>query len=157
MTEVIHTYMLVSFICMLSVLEIFHIQKAIYIPCPKKAGNRKAERGPSPTVLHPEMAATKEWVGLCPSQNCGHVNTERSCFFIFYCGKIWVVVVWSLQSRPSLCDRMDCSPPGSSVHGVLQVRMLEWVAVPSSRGSARPRNGTRISYASCIGRWVLYH
>ena len=36
------------------------------------------------------------------------------------------------QSRPSLCDPMDCSPPGSSVHGILQVRILEWVAIPFS-------------------------
>ena len=36
----------------------------------------------------------------------------------------------SLQSCPTLCNRMDCSPPGSSVHGVLQARILEWVACP---------------------------
>ena len=36
------------------------------------------------------------------------------------------------QSRPTLCDPMDCSPPGSSVHGILQARILEWVAIPSS-------------------------
>ena len=52
---------------------------------------------------------------------------------------------------------MDHSPPGSSVHGVLQARILEWVAMPSSRGSSRPRDRTHISYISCIGRWVLYH
>ena len=41
----------------------------------------------------------------------------------------------SLQSCPTLCDPVDCNPPGSSVHGILQARMLEWVGVPSSRGS----------------------
>ena len=41
--------------------------------------------------------------------------------------------------------------------GILQARILEWVAMPSSRGSSPPRDGTRISYVSCIGRWVLYH
>ena len=41
----------------------------------------------------------------------------------------------SLQLCPTLCDAMDCSPPGSSVHGILQARILEWVAVPSSSGS----------------------
>ena len=40
----------------------------------------------------------------------------------------------------TLCDSMDCSPPGSSVHGILQTRSLEWVAMPSSRGSSRPRD-----------------
>ena len=39
-----------------------------------------------------------------------------------------------LQSCPNLCDRMDCSPVGSSVHQVLQARILEWVAMTSSRG-----------------------
>ena len=56
-----------------------------------------------------------------------------------------------LQSCPTLCDPMDCSLPGSSVHGISQARILEWVAMPSSRGSSRPRDPSRISYVSCIG------
>ena len=63
----------------------------------------------------------------------------------------------SLQSCPSLCDPMDCSPPGSSVHGILQARILEWVAMPSSRGSFQPRDQTQVSCVSCLDRWVLYH
>ena len=51
----------------------------------------------------------------------------------------------------------DCSPASSSVHGILQARILEWVAVPSSRGSSQPRDQTCVSYISCIGRWVLYY
>ena len=51
----------------------------------------------------------------------------------------------SLQSCPTLCDPMDHSPPGSSVHGILQVRILQGVAVPSFRGPSRPRDRTRIS------------
>ena len=42
------------------------------------------------------------------------------------------------QSRPTRCDPMDCSPPGSSVHGILQARILEWVAMPFSSGPSRP-------------------
>ena len=42
----------------------------------------------------------------------------------------------SLQSRLTLCNLMDCSPPGSSVHGILQARILEQVAMPSSKGSS---------------------
>ena len=49
---------------------------------------------------------------------------------------------------------MDCRLPGSSVHGVFQARILEWVAISSSRGSSQPRDPTRIS---CIGRQILYH
>ena len=63
----------------------------------------------------------------------------------------------SLQSCPSLCDPTYYSPPGSSVHGILQVRTLEWVAMPPTRGSSQPRDQTFISHISCIGRRVLYH
>ena len=45
-----------------------------------------------------------------------------------------------LQSCPVLCDPTDYSPPGSSVHGILQARTLEWVAMPSPRGSSQPRD-----------------
>ena len=50
----------------------------------------------------------------------------------------------------TLCDSMDCSPPGSSVHGILQARIVEWVAMPSSRGASLPRDRTQFSYVSCI-------
>ena len=63
----------------------------------------------------------------------------------------------SLQSSVTLCDLMDCSPPRSSVHGILQARILEWVAMPSSRGCSRPRDRTCVSSVSCIDRWVLDH
>ena len=46
---------------------------------------------------------------------------------------------------------MDRGPPGSSVHGILQARILEWVAMPSSRGSSWPRDQTQVSFISCIG------
>ena len=48
----------------------------------------------------------------------------------------------SLQSCPTLCDPMDCSPPVSSVHRILQARILEWVTMPSSRGSSQSRDQT---------------
>ena len=63
----------------------------------------------------------------------------------------------SLQSYPTLCDSMDGSPPGFSVHEILQARILEWVSMPSSRGSSQPRDWTHVSCVSCIGRRVLYH
>ena len=58
------------------------------------------------------------------------------------------------QSCLTLCDARDGSPPGSSVHGLSQARMLEWVVLPFSRGFAQPRDRTCVS---CIGRWILYH
>ena len=57
------------------------------------------------------------------------------------------VKVLFLQSCPILCDPMNCSFPGSSVHGILQARILEWVAIPFSRGSSHPREQT---WVPCI-------
>ena len=55
---------------------------------------------------------------------------------------ICLVTQWYL----TLCDPMDCGPPGSSVHGILQARTLEWVAMSSSRGSSQPRDWTQVSH-----------
>ena len=49
------------------------------------------------------------------------------------------------QSCPTLCDPMDCSPPGSSVHGMFHARVLEWGAISFSRGSSQPRGQTQVS------------
>ena len=49
------------------------------------------------------------------------------------------------QSCPTISDPMDCSLPGSSVHGILQARILEWVAMPFARGSSQPRDRTQVS------------
>ena len=56
------------------------------------------------------------------------------------------------KSFLTLCHHVDCSPSGSSVHGISHARILEWIAVSFSR----PRDQTRVSYVS-IGRWILYH
>ena len=64
-----------------------------------------------------------------------------------------LVAQWCL----TLYDLMDCSLPGSSVHEILQVRILEWVAMPSSGGYSLTRDRTLISYIAYIGRQVLYH
>ena len=54
------------------------------------------------------------------------------------------------------CDPMDCSPPGSSVHGIFQVRVLEWVVISCSRGSSWPRDWTRIYPHLLNCRQILY-
>ena len=59
-----------------------------------------------------------------------------------------------LQSCLTLFNLMDCSPPGCSIHGILQARILEWVAISSSKGSSWPRDWTCVSYTSCTGRQV---
>ena len=66
---------------------------------------------------------------------------EQSCPYI----SLRIVLHLVAQLCPTLCDPMDCSPPGSSVHGILQARRLEWVAMPSSRGSSQPRDRTQVS------------
>ena len=68
--------------------------------------------------------------------------------FIFFLMRDMLLCVCakSLQSCPTLCSPMDCSSPGSSVHGILQARILEWVAIPSSTGSSQLRDQTLVSH-----------
>ena len=61
------------------------------------------------------------------------------------------------KSSLTLCNPMDYSPLGSSVHGILQARVLEWFAISSSRGSSQPRDQTHVFCVFCIFRQVLYH
>ena len=68
-----------------------------------------------------------------------------------------LVLVLAAQSCPTLCNPMDCSPPGSSVHEIFQARILEWVAISFSRESSHPRDRTRVSCTA--GRffyWLSY-
>ena len=57
----------------------------------------------------------------------------------------------------TLCDAMDYSPLGSSVYVILQVRILEWVAIPPPWNLPNPEDPTHVSSVSCIGRWILYY
>ena len=61
----------------------------------------------------------------------------------------------SLQSCPILWDAMDCSLSDSHVRGILQTRILEWVAMPASTESSWPRDQSQVSYVSCIGKWFF--
>ena len=78
------------------------------------------------------------------------------------CQSISWTIVFCLHANlfqlcPPPCEPMDRSPPGSSVKGILQARVLEWVSMPFSRGSSQRRDRTCVSYISFIGRWVFYH
>ena len=64
-----------------------------------------------------------------------------------------IVQAKSLQLCPLLCNPRTCSPPGTSVHGILQARILVWVVMPSSRGSSQPRNWTWIF---CVLLWKAH-
>ena len=77
--------------------------------------------------------------------------------------KIYTFIMWTLMhacmlSHFHLCltlwDPMHCSPPGSSVHGILHTRILERVAISFSRGSSQPRDRTWVPYVSYIGKWL---
>ena len=98
----------------------------------------KTERNCSPML---KIRAQAGW-NLCGLGNC-----HRSCHSCLS-AKL-------LQSCPTLWDLIDCSPPGSSVHGILQARILEWVAVPSFRGSSWPRDWTHIFCISCTAGRVF--
>ena len=95
------------------------------------------------------------WVSV-PVMSQGHNSMATFHRFPLYSHCSALCCAKSLQSCLTLCDSTDCSPPGFSVHGILQARMLEWVPLPSSRGSSRPRIEP-VSHVSCIGRRVLYH
>ena len=69
-------------------------------------------------------------------QECGEKGALMCC---------WCVCVLVAQSCPTLCNPTDCSPPGSSVHGILQARILDWVPIPFSRGSCQPRDQAQVS------------
>ena len=88
-----------------------------------------------------------------PDYLAGSKTKRMSTFFSMWKSKC--VCARSSQSCPTLCDPMDRSPIGSSVHGMLQARILEWVAMPSSGGSFQARERTHVSYVSCIGRQVI--
>ena len=82
-------------------------------------------------ILHAQIINTYE------SQGSPENRTNRIC--------IWKVKVLVAQSFPTLFDPRDWSLPGSSVHGILQASILEWVAIPFSRGSSLPRDWTQVS------------
>ena len=88
----------------------------------------------------------EQWL-CCVFRNC--TSRWRNEHGVTFLGSVSVrhsVVSDSVQP-------MDCNPPGSSVHGIPQARTMEWVAVPFSRGSSRPRDQAGVS---CIGRRILY-
>ena len=71
-----------------------------------------------------------------------------------YSGSPPLILLSVAKSCLTLCNPVDCSPSGSSVHGISQARILEWVAISCATGSSRSRDQTCIS---SIGRWILYH
>ena len=90
----------------------------------------------------------------CPWDSPGK-NTGVGCHFLLQCMKVQSESEVA-QSCPTLSDPMDCSPPGSSIHGIFQARVLEWDAIAFSRGSSWPRDRTQISciVSRCFTVWA---
>ena len=86
----------------------------------------------------------------------GPITWNIACLKFYSIGMLkekLVAVVLVTKLCPTLCDPVDCSPPGSSDHEIFQTRILEWVVISFSRGSSWPGNRTCFSYT---GRWILY-
>ena len=116
--------------------------------------------------LSTEFSGLESWSGL-PLPSPGDLSNpgiEPVChtagrFFTIWASKEFTEMVYSIEKRvlvtpscPTLYDPRDCSPGGSSVHGILQAWILQWVAISFSRGSSPPRDQTRVSWI--IGRFM---
>ena len=89
---------------------------------------------------------------MVPITQINHMPTLQGTLYL-----LWVVGGLFTKSCPTLCDPMDCSPSGSTVHGIFQAIMLEWVAISFSRGSSWPRNRTHNSCVSCTAGGFCTH
>ena len=86
-----------------------------------------------------EVAQSRTWLKW--------LSSSRAAWCPCLCTLIYSLLLKVLvaQSCPTLCDPINCSPSASSIHGILQPRILEWVAISSSRGSSQPRDWTLVS------------
>ena len=95
---------------------------------------------------------------LCPGSLPRRLRQPESLLDASWCTCLGPVCARSvIRSCPALCDLMDCSLPASSVHGILQARMLEWFVISFSKRSFHPRDQTHVSCGFRIGRWIFYH
>ena len=102
-----------------------------------------------------EGGATGKVTHLNSEYSEGWARWGGSVETVDLCGQILLLFPWQVlncllcvlvaQSCPTLCDPMDCSPPGSSVHGIYQTRILQLVAIPFYRVSSQPRDETQVS------------
>ena len=102
---------------------------------------------------------TKSWTQLSNWTDwrvCIYLNIYIYIYIYIYVICFYHVLCQCAQSCPTLCNPMDCSPQVSSVHGIFQARILEWVAIFSSRWSSWPRDWICVSCVSRIGRQILY-
>ena len=110
-------------------------------PCPAMLSCQSCRQGPSSHGTHGSQSCFDgiSFV-LFPTPLVWNLRDLSYLWCVCVC-----VCVLFAQLYPALCDCIDCSPAGSCVHGILQASILEWLAIPSSRGSSRSRNWTQIS------------
>ena len=140
-------------------------------------GLQRQEPQSNGTMVQPRAALTfkgretKQWddfitqVSVLKLLNLVYLGIFLSLFFFGYHPKMvnfaslggLVLMSVRTQSCLTLGGPKNCSSPGSSVHGIFQARILDWVAISYTRGFSQPRDWTCISCVSCIGRWILYH
>ena len=97
-------------------------------------------------------------MSLSMKQKQTHRHRERTCRQNNHeAGRHCSVLCSVIQSCPTPCDPMDCSPPGSLVPEISQARILEWIATSFSRGSSQSRDPTQVSCVSCISSRILHH
>ena len=110
---------------------------------------------PTPVFLPGRFHGLRRLVGYSP---WGHKESDVTEWLHFISLHVYIfqenLCAKLLQLCPAFCDPIDCSPLGSSVHGILQARILEWAAMPSSGGPSWCRGWTCVSCVSCIGRWL---
>ena len=95
-------------------------------------------------------ALIKPWALILDEAENSCSNTEHTGVINLNFYGIWTSKLLIALSCSTLCNSMDYNPPGSSVHGIFQARILEWVAISSSRGSSWPRDE---SHVSCFLHW----
>ena len=112
---------------------------------------------PGSSVCGISQARVLEWVAISFSRRSSQPS-DLICISCVSCIGWWILYHWATrealcsdwsevaQSCPTLCDPMDCKLPASSVHGIFQARVLEWVAISFSRRSSQPRDWTRVSH-----------
>ena len=123
-----------------------------------------------PFCLHSYSITLTKYLFIWGSGHCSfsssyllpRQHSAYSCFpiSVYLMKRINKCVKWSevAQSCPTLCDPVGCSPPGSSTHGILQARILEWVAISFSSWSSRPRDQTQVSRIAdrCFNLWATW-
>ena len=117
--------------------------------------HRSSSPGVSP--MFPEFHSySSDGVTQLPSSSSWSFSSNGDLPTLGPFGLLDLLILIRAQLCLTLCDPMDCSLPGSSVHGIFQARILEWIAIHYFRGCSWHRDWTCISCISCFGREILY-